>query len=542
MIPSRLAKQEVVPTIPLPVAAAPVPEPVFSPTLAFADFKCEYVWERDHVIPPHSHLGPAFVYRVRASPGREISHPRLPGQHNRGHIRTHRKSPTSLRPLRRQIGRRFRSLPHKATVDVGQVRRADMLRRDEQRKSRIAAVVAWNARFCPSAIEFARLSYDKIHEQQAANEYYYAHLKVLDPTGPRHVFHARESRIREVRLERRELINPVPTREAVQRARLEQSRLLNGPAARGAWRASTREAGPAQGTVARVVYDAQQMWASRPVAVDPAPAPLPPIEPVDEPVPAPASPVRYFSALHAVWDDSSDDATEVDEEERLVIEEEEERLEVLDEIDDTESVMSADSVSTTVSAPPVYDEAVPRRIPYPRRLGAPPVRQPVEPVLPRYQAQLRVAARSPSPSPPYNAQTDRQTLIAPIFLDDDEVAPVAPIPIRAAAPALLAEEPRTRPNAERERRHQAQSSRLSHTHRSLYEQQRAVLSEIYASEGRDGFDAALDMEEGEQIRAAIELIDSVDAREQGQERGREQERGQAGQGGLLGGIIRWFGY
>jgi hypothetical protein len=79
---------------------------------------------------------------------------------------------------------------------------------------------------------------------------------------------------------------------------------------------------------------------------------------------------------------------------------------------------------TDRSDPPEYDSEhdLPVLMPYPVRLGAPPRRRPDPPVLlPEYIDDVyRYSRRSPSPPPPYNAHTDRQTLVAPVFIDEDE--------------------------------------------------------------------------------------------------------------------------
>lgn len=79
---------------------------------------------------------------------------------------------------------------------------------------------------------------------------------------------------------------------------------------------------------------------------------------------------------------------------------------------------------TDRSGPPDYDSEpdLPVLMPYPVRLGAPPRRRPDPPVLlPEYIDNVyRYSRRSPSPPPPYNAHTDRQTLVAPVFIDEDE--------------------------------------------------------------------------------------------------------------------------
>ena len=100
----------------------------------------------------------------------------------------------------------------------------------------------------------------------------------------------------------------------------------------------------------------------------------------------------------------------------------------------TESEVS--DTSTTISGPPNYDDIEPP-MPISLPIARPP--QPPRPApqrIPRRQINnahppayqhflpLRGAAyshtRTPSPPPPFNAQTDCQTLIAPVFVEDDE--------------------------------------------------------------------------------------------------------------------------
>lgn len=139
---------------------------------------------------------------------------------------------------------------------------------------------------------------------------------------------------------------------------------------------------------------------------------------------APIAAVRHVSELNPAWLQASRPSAPVEVEINVAEPEE-------DEATDTES-----ESGSTVSDPPAYDSAT-----YPRHIPCPPhvrPRLPPTPVhrLPSY-ATNRYSRRSPSPPPPYNAETDRQTLILPMFIgeddDDEDENAVAGVAVSAAS-------------------------------------------------------------------------------------------------------------
>ena len=191
--------------------------------------------------------------------------------------------------------------------------------------------------------------------------------------------------------------------------------------------------------------------------------------------------------------------------------------------------------SPALSDPPEYEPPpVPVTLPVPRHLrprrlarssGRP------EPV-PSYPwlsplSGGEYSRHSPSPPPPFNALTDSHTLIAPVFIDEDDeddewMNHVAPSGFRPPSPGMVGSFPLT-----------------SHANPSIVAPvpMRAFDFDYHVTQGRSAWEAALDLEEG----AEEDMVEGAFGEEVEVQVEVQVEVTSVEVGGTLGSLGRWIG-
>jgi len=145
--------------------------------------------------------------------------------------------------------------------------------------------------------------------------------------------------------------------------------------------------------------------------------------------------------------------------------------------------------------------------------------------LPRYHTN-QYSNRSPSPPPPYNAHTDCETLVSPIFIDDEDeeehlMARIRPAAIRSPTPELVQRMIGAFPEEE------------NRVEQVIGTVRGGTDVRVREMDSRIAWDRALELEEADEYN-----LDEAIHRAQERE---DQERQRLSEGGALGSIARWIG-